>query len=65
MVNKVWVAVVPNTKNFASDLRKFLARVERTLELIVDVREGVGDRPEKTVVGSGPGSAVVVEVRRA
>jgi phage-related protein len=38
MANKVWVAVVPNTKNFASDLRKFLTRIERTLELIVDVR---------------------------
>lgn len=38
MANKVWVAVVPNTKNFASDLRKFLNRVEKTLELIVDVR---------------------------
>lgn len=38
MANKVWVAVVPNTKNFASDLRKFLNRVEKTLELHVDVR---------------------------
>lgn len=38
MANKVWVAVVPNTKNFASDLRKFLNRIEKTLELIVDVR---------------------------
>jgi phage-related protein len=38
VANKVWVAVVPNTKNFASDLRKFLTRIERTLELIVDVR---------------------------
>ena len=38
MANKVWVAVVPNTKNFASDLRKFLNRVEKTLELTVDVR---------------------------
>lgn len=38
MANKVWVAVVPNTKNFASDLRKFLNRIEKTLELVVDVR---------------------------
>ena len=45
--------------------RELISRETLTTELIVDVREGVGDRPEKTVVGSGPGSAVVVEVRRA
>jgi isoleucyl-tRNA synthetase len=45
--------------------RELISRETLTTELIVDVHEGVGDRPEKTVVGSGPGSAVVVEVRRA
>lgn len=38
MVNKVWVAVVPNTKNFASDVRKFLNRIEKALTLTVDVQ---------------------------
>ncbi|MBF4603767.1 phage tail protein [Curtobacterium sp. VKM Ac-2884] len=38
MANKVWVAVVPNTKNFASDVRKFLNRIEKALTLTVDVQ---------------------------
>lgn len=38
MANKVWVAVVPNTKNFASDLRKYLNRIEKALDLTVSVR---------------------------
>lgn len=37
-MTKVWVPVVPNTKNFGPDLLKFLKRIEKTLELIVDVR---------------------------
>ncbi|WP_285063968.1 isoleucine--tRNA ligase [Frigoribacterium sp. ME-P-080] len=45
--------------------RELISRETLTTELIVDVQEGVGERPEKTVVGSGSGSAVVVEVRRA
>ncbi|KQS15761.1 isoleucine--tRNA ligase [Frigoribacterium sp. Leaf186] len=45
--------------------RELISRETLTTELTVDVREGVGERPDKTVVGSGPGSAVVVEVRRA
>jgi len=45
--------------------RELISRETLTTELTVDVHEGVGERPEKTVVGSGPGSAVVVEVRRA
>jgi isoleucyl-tRNA synthetase len=45
--------------------RELISRETLTTELIVDVHEGVAERPEKTVVGSGPGSAVVVEVRRA
>jgi len=45
--------------------RELISRETLTTDLVVDVREGVGELPDKTDVGAGSGSAVVVEVRRA
>jgi phage-related protein len=43
MVNKVWVAVVPDTKGFARDVKNYLQRLEKAMRVTVALTVDVDD----------------------